>query len=482
MILPNAACSVLAVANEGEGRYSDDKGLRDPPGSVDIIWDFWARSPSVHRVSLRSLGGDKALEEKGVHLPLSLNAMTYWERFSGLDLNFTAARRAYRTDSNLEPEYLGWSSDDSKLFVNLQENNAVATISFSQWSDPRATDIDALGLKDWSAMGGTRGLDIVEDQRCRSARYPGFFGLRHADGIAVVEVDGYDYILTANEGDDKSYGDFEELVGEDEVLDAKGQVLMKNVVATDQVVASHLAGLKLGGSPERRIGRGSSAMDFSDPGRPVLRRLVSHGARGISIFKKTDRGLELVWDSGSDLEREQCAAFPWAHNGEQDEEFAPLFGVLYNTTDDADLREAIEENNDPDEKGCEDGGDGQSGACPLGQTVDARSPKDGAAPEAVAVGVACGRLLAVTATEKQGTAFVYDITDIKRPQLLFTRHLSPVSRTKNPGVAYEARELGEVDPEGLVFVQAAESPSGKAGFFFAGAFSGTVSFWEFQCP
>ena len=29
---------------------------------------------------------------------------------------------------NLEPEYLSWSAGDSTLFVNLQENNAVAII------------------------------------------------------------------------------------------------------------------------------------------------------------------------------------------------------------------------------------------------------------------------------------------------------------------------------------------------------------------
>lgn len=28
----------------------------------------------------------------------------------------------------LEPEYLAWSADDATLFVNLQENNAVAII------------------------------------------------------------------------------------------------------------------------------------------------------------------------------------------------------------------------------------------------------------------------------------------------------------------------------------------------------------------
>jgi len=482
-VLPNADCSVLAVANEGPGRYSDAEGLRDPVGSVDLVWDLWAKTPQVYRVSLRGLGSDRDLLKKGVHLPLPLKAQAYWQDFSGLEVNFTAARRSYTADTNLEPEYLGWSADGHRLYVNLQENNAVATIEFSRRHAPTATEVSSLGLKDWSRKGGTQGLDVVGgDQTCNLVQYPGFYSLRHADGMAVVTVDGGDYILTANEADDKSYGAYEELVKEDEVLDEHGRVLLQGVSATRRVVSSHLAGLRLGADPDRRIGLGSSAVDYSDPRRPVLKRLVSHGGRGLSIFRKTYDGLELAWDSGSDLEREQCAAFPWAHNGEQDEEFAPLFGVLYNTTDDQRLRETIEENNDRARSGCADGGDGRPGACPLGETVDARSPKDGAAAEAVVVGVACGRLLAVLTTEKQGSAFVYDITDVWRPRLLFVRHLSPASRTKNPGVAYAAGKLGEIDPESVVFVDAAHSPSRKAGVFFSGAWSGTVSFWEFKCP
>eukprot|EP00568_Trieres_chinensis_P008001 CAMPEP_0183311918 /NCGR_PEP_ID=MMETSP0160_2-20130417/39514_1 /TAXON_ID=2839 ORGANISM="Odontella Sinensis, Strain Grunow 1884" /NCGR_SAMPLE_ID=MMETSP0160_2 /ASSEMBLY_ACC=CAM_ASM_000250 /LENGTH=83 /DNA_ID=CAMNT_0025476663 /DNA_START=12 /DNA_END=260 /DNA_ORIENTATION=+ len=82
------------------------------------------------------------------------------------------------------------------------------------------------------------------------------------------------------------------------------------------------------------------------------------GGRGISIFEvPKDGGLELTWDSGSDLEVEGCKAYPWAHNGVQDEEFAPLYGELYNSTDD-DLRETLMELNDPEEDGCEDSGDG----------------------------------------------------------------------------------------------------------------------------
>lgn len=50
------------------------------------------------------------------------------------------------------------------------------------------------------------------------------------------------------------------------------------------------------------------------------------------------------------------------------------------------------------------------------------------------------------------------------------------------GVAYADRSIGEIDPEAMIFLDAAHSPSGKPGVMFAGAWSGTMSFWEFQCP
>jgi len=99
---------------------------------------------------------------------------------------------------------------------------------------------------------------------------------------------------------------------------------------------------------------------------------------------------------------------PWVFNSIQDEEFAPVNGVLHNTTDN-DLRETIDEVSDPAEDGCADQGDGTPGACPLSQTVDERSEKDGPAPEAIVAGKACGRLFAVTSSEKAGSALFYAI-------------------------------------------------------------------------
>ena len=136
--------------------------------------------------------------------------------------------------------------------------------------------------------------------------------------------------------------------------------------------------------------------------------------------------------------------------------------------------------NDPGADGCSDGGDGNPGACPLGQTVDERSQKDGYAPEAIVVGRACGRLYTATVSEKNSVGYLYDITDIADPALVKVFHLSEISQNLDPGLAY-LNGLGEVDAESIIFLEEDKSPTGVPGILFAGAFSGTISWWEFSC-
>lgn len=76
---------------------------------------------------------------------------------------------------------------------------------------------------------------------------------------------------------------------------------------------------------------------------------------------------------------------------------------------------------------------------------------------------------------------MYDISDITSPKLAQVFHLSPASETKNPIVAYADRTLGEIDSESILFLDESESPTGNPAIIFAGAFSTTTSFWEFDC-
>lgn len=180
---------------------------------------------------------------------------------------------------------------------------------------------------------------------------------------------------------------------------------------------------------------------------------------------------------------EGCDAFPWSHNGVQDEAFAPVGGTLW-TLGDSDTKDELNEMNDPNFDGCEDAGKGQPGACPISETIDEKALEDGLAPESVTVAAACDRVFALSCGENNGDCFIYDISQIGQgqdPELVKTFNLSPASETKSPGVAYDDRTLGDLDAESTIFVPATESPTGKAGIMFAGAHSGTLSFWEFEC-
>mmetsp|Transcript_25969 Transcript_25969/g.75195 ORF Transcript_25969/g.75195 Transcript_25969/m.75195 type:complete len:385 (+) Transcript_25969:690-1844(+) len=342
--------------------------------------------------------------------------------------------------------------------------------------------------------------------------------MRMPDSIAVYSAGGQDYIITANEGDDKEYGDFEEKQKFKDVItscsstpDFKSEFtefsFFDAQVGTD--ACASFDGTKM------RITIGSSAVDYSTPTAPVYKATVGFGGRGLSIWKASD--MSLVWDSGSILETEQCAKYPWAHNTVADEEFSMVrdadgnVGARFNlegpgkvstvppylvTGGDCDTCNKLQEDiwklnafSPTKEDGCDvndaavtrgPGCDENYCACPLGKTVDERSLKDGAGPEAVVVGEACGKTIMVTATEKQGTAFVFDVSDPPNTQLLFVQHLSPASQTKNPSVAYADRTLGEVDPESITFLTAEKSPTGNAGILFSGSWSGTLSLYEFE--
>jgi hypothetical protein len=131
-VLLNSDCSILVTANEGEGDYDDENGLVNPEGSVSILrgpFDDAAAPPAVTSVSLDKWTDDELIA-MGVHLPLPLNALKYWNA-SLENINFESAISSYTTASVLEPEYLAWSGDESKVYVNLQENNAMVIVDLA---------------------------------------------------------------------------------------------------------------------------------------------------------------------------------------------------------------------------------------------------------------------------------------------------------------------------------------------------------------
>ncbi|KAL7427677.1 LOW QUALITY PROTEIN: hypothetical protein ACHAXH_003770 [Discostella pseudostelligera] len=461
----NTDCTMLAIANEGEGYYVDK--LINNVGSVSLVKGPFLdanKPPVVTDVSFPWT--DDELIAKGVHLPLG-----------------------HRTLPLQCSSPSGWYGLQMVGMSSLQENCALVKINVA---NAVAVDIYSYGLKSWEETP----IDIIEDDGCSSMpTVEGLYSLRSPDAIKLVTVGEDIYIITANEGDDVAYGAFEERVKASSIFD--GTSLKFSGLTADSAIfdaASPMSGQSkyfnkkcgsLAESPawcakSMRLTVGSESIDYSNPTAPNFKKLVAIGGRGLSIYKFTDEGLEMVWDSGDEFEREGCAAFPWAHNAIQDEEYSDVGGTLYLSN--PAIQEVLIEMNDPEKDGCEDRGDGEAGACAMGDTVDERSLKDGYAAEAIVAGYACGKRFMVTVSEKNSVGFLYDISDITSPKLAQVFHLSPASKTKNPIVAYADRTLGEIDSESIIFLEQGKSPTGKAAIIFAGAWSSTTSFWEFDCP
>ena len=141
MLLPNSDCTIVAIANEGEGDYDDVTGLTNPEGSVTLLkGPFLDPDTPPVATTISFPWTDDELLAKGIQLPLSEKAMEYWDDHSAIadDIDFSAARASYTAASVLEPEWLEWSANDEYILVNLQENSALIKINVA---DEVAEDI-----------------------------------------------------------------------------------------------------------------------------------------------------------------------------------------------------------------------------------------------------------------------------------------------------------------------------------------------------
>ena len=145
------------------------------------------------------------------------------------------------------------------------------------------------------------------------------------------------------------------------------------------------------------------------------------GGRSFSVLRVTENGLEEVYDSGS--------AF-----------------------------EAITAKHFPDNFNCSNDNIG----------LEDRSGKKGPEPEGTAVGTVNGRTYAFIALERVGGVMIYDVTDPAKAS--FVNYIN--SRE------FAADIQGDVSPEGLCFVPAAASRTGKPLLLAACEVSGTLAVYE----
>lgn len=256
--------SRLLVAIEGEP--ADDYAI-DPPGGVAVI--------DVATGESRFLGFEgfdtAALRAAGVRItgPAGTLAAT-----------------------DLEPEYIALSEDGRTAYVTLQENNAIAVLDLESLE---YTGVFGLGSKDHSAAG--QGLDPSDRDGGGAIVNAPVQGLYMPDGIASFTHEGRTYLVTANEGDAREWGDYTDVARlKDLTLDEAG-------FGGAEAVAALQADAALG-----RLDVLTTEGDTDGDGDIDV--ITSLGGRSFSIWEVGEDGLTQVYDSGDMLERVLIAQFP----------------------------------------------------------------------------------------------------------------------------------------------------------------------------
>ncbi|WP_027379769.1 choice-of-anchor I family protein [Chryseobacterium daeguense] len=324
----------VITANEGE---PNDAYTVDPEGTISII-----------DIS----GGVNNLTQTNV---TTLNFNAFDSQVAALTATGLRKVRTNNTLSqDLEPEYITISSDSQKAWVTLQENNAVAEINLNTKT---ITGIWGLGKKDMSLPGN--GFDASDNNgEVLIANWP-VKAYYLPDAIQNYKVGNTNYIVTANEGDEKDLSGFSERT----TVGANGYTL-------DSAIFPQSAILKASYNLGRF--RVSNATGNTD-GDAEFEEIAALGARSFSIFNADTK--QIVYDSGDRFERYIAASHP----------------LIFNADNEA------------------------NGA-------KNRSRAKGPEPEGVALGTVNGQTYAFITLERTGGVMVYNITDPNNPTFTDYKH------------------------------------------------------------
>lgn len=261
----------ILCANEGEPNDAYDN---DPEGSVNVI-DISEGLKNATNYSVRFTAYNQFKE----HL-----------QAQGIRISHPKATVA----QDLEPEYIAVTPDSKTAFVALQENNAIAVIDIEK---AMVTKILALGLKDW---GHGLSMDASDKDGMINLHPWPIYSAYMPDAIATYSVDGRNYIVTANEGDSREYGDY-----------ADEERLAK--VKLDPKAFPNAAELQA----KKALGRLKTIPDLSDmDGDGDYDRIVGFGGRSFTIWD--DMGNK-IFDSGDDFEKILAKQYPDYFNTTNDE-------------------------------------------------------------------------------------------------------------------------------------------------------------------
>ena len=261
--------SRILTANEGEPREGYADGAVDPAGSVTVITVADGTAVNVDFTAYDSNEERQKLVDAGIVM-----------------------KKDTVPSEDLEPEYIAAGNDTA--YVTLQEANAIAVIDLGSL---KVTGIYSAGYEDYS----TTAVDIdKKDEAYNPAVYESLRGIRMPDGVALYSVDGVDYIVTANEGDSREWGDY---LNEDERDFGDGQTSPSGKITAEN---SGLTG--------KVVFFDSSDYDGLDSGLDYV-----FGGRSFTVFRADESGLTEIYDSGSDFEAKTAEYIPENFNCSNDD-------------------------------------------------------------------------------------------------------------------------------------------------------------------
>lgn len=381
----------VLVANEGEP--SDDYTV-DPEGSVSII-DLSAgvAGATVTSVDFHAFNGQEA-ELRG----------------AGVRIFGPGASAA----QDFEPEYIAVSGDNTRAWVTLQENNAVAVLDIEAGTIP---DVLPLGFKDHGIIGNE--LDASNSDGGINIRNWSVKGMYQPDAIASYSFNGKTYYITANEGDSRDYTGFsEEFRIADLTLEGAAFPDAANLQLDENLG-------RLNVTSTLGVSNGCDPSDFANvETNCIYNELYAYGTRSFSIWSQDG---QRVFDSGSEFERITASLVPDNFNGNNDE-----------------------------------------------NSFDNRSDDKGPEPEAVVTGQINGQTFAFIGLERVGGIMVYNVTNPQNPQ--FVQYLNNRDFSASQ-VDVEAGMAGDLGPEGLAFISADDSPNGKPMLAVGNEVSGTTTLY-----
>lgn len=358
---------------------------KDPRGAVAIV-DL--KNPKTAKPKLAGFSKFSAAELKA----------------KGLVVSLTSKNPAV----DLEPEYVS-PLDNSTAYVSLQEANGIALVDLKS---AKVREIYSAGTTDLS----TTAFDLSDkDSGAGPATYSNVVALAMPDALAAFKSGKDNYVVTANEGDDRADWSCFTAVDDKRAKDMK----------VDSIAFPTWDALKA----DSKLGRAKVNPNIGDSnGDGSYEQLYLLSNRSFSIFKNGQR----IYDSGNLLEQLQITNFGLDKiNGE------------WNTT---------------------------TGA----YSAQSRSDDKGPEAEGVTVGMVGSSRVAVIGMERMSALLFVDITNPANPAVIKWEQMLPLSNIV-PGALMQTWS-----PEGLLFIDAKESPNGKALVLTSYEVSGSLSIHQIE--